>query len=445
MVEVIVGLCIFAMLSVYFLASMMSASKEINFSGEHIDAMILSQKIGEDILEEVTLNPYGLETLGITSSKGSRHDVVDGSSIFFSFIEDRAAPWGIIEPTRDGMIDKRMPMYDAVKKFQFSASGDRLAKSGDHEDRNLIACNIDFFWEAKTGRGEFNSEFQLFSPVSLKKVDLSGKFDEAALDARIPDEVFNSPGKSVGELATEIGENQQTILAIGRIALICNDFSYSSYFNDMKNKIALGNQKLQYVSASGSPDEYFNLTLEMARNWYELGKSSYQVIAYLEPHFDELMKSGKFVNSLKGGFNPISFQHNLMSFTILYEYFVASMVQSRYYYHNLLNPAIVKYKGARVQQQVILKLLDLYRVISVFKSRTGGMAEYRTYVAKIREWARNRNPFLERTMGFEQKLMQNQSDWMTRFPNLSRINDSTGTKIPAILDFIRRQTNAAFN
>jgi hypothetical protein len=445
MVEVIVGLCIFAMLSVYFLVSMMSASKEINFSGEHIDAMILSQKVGEDILEEVSLNPYGLETLGIASSKGVRHDVVDGSSIFFSYIEDRAAPWGYIEPTRDGMIDNRMPMYDAVKKFQFSISGDHLAKSGDHEDRNLVACKIDFFWEAKTGRGEYNSEFQLFSPVSLKKVDLSGKFDEASLDARIADEVFNFPEKSIGELATEIGENQQTILAIGRISLVCSDFAHSSYFKDMKNRIALGNQKLQYVSASANPDQYFKLSLELAKNWYEIGKSSYQIIAFLEPHFDELMKSGKFIDSLKGGFNQISFQHNLMSFIVLYEYFVASMVQSRYYYHNLLNPAIVKYKGARAQQQVILKLLDLYRVISAFKSRPGGMSEYRTFVAKIRDWAKNRNPFLERTMAFEQKLMMNQSDWMARFPNLSRINDSMGTKIPAILDFISKQTNSAFN
>ncbi len=442
LVEITIGFTIFTLIGIYFLSYTMSASKEIALSGDHINAVILSQKVGEDLLEEIAINPYGLKTLGVPNAAGQKYDVVDGSSIFFSYIEDRAAPWGIIEPTQDGMIDNRMPMYETVKKFRFGVYGDRLAKSGDHEDRNLVACNVDFFWEAGTGRGEFNTAFQAFAPVTLKKVSPGDEIDEAAIDARIPDEVFGVPGRTIGEIAAVTGENQQTILALGRISLICNDFSYSSYFADQKNTIARGYQRLQGLSAAGNPGEYFATSYELAKAWYDMGKSCYRIVAYLAPHFAELQSQGKFDSSLGLGFSPITFQHHMMSYQLIYEYFVTSIVQARYYYYNLLRPEIVRYKGNRVQQEVILRLIDLYRLTAVIATRPGGMAEYRDFLNRIENVATNRNPFLARMITHEQRLLQNRNEWFEHFPNLARIESLVGGKMPGILDFIERQTVA---
>jgi len=320
--------------------------------------------------------------------------------------------------------------------------GDRLAKSGDHEDRNLVACNIDFFWAASTGRGEFKTGFHVFAPVTLKKVAAGDGIDEAAIDSRIPAEVFGAPGKSIGELAGITGENQQTVIALGRISLICNDFSYSSYFAEQKNKIATGYRRLQSLSAAGNPDAYYNQSLELAKAWYDLGKSSYQIVAFLGPHFAELQNQGKFDNSLGVGFSPITFQHHLLSYRMIYEYFVNSMVQARYYYYNLLRPEIVRYKGNRVQHQVILRLIDIYRLTAVICTRPGGMAEYQDFLNRVRDLSRNRNPFMERMISHEQKLLQNRSKWLEHFPNLARIDNMLSARIPEIMEFIDRQTVA---
>jgi len=210
LVEITIGFAILTAISAFFISFMTASSKEISFSSDHFNAVVLSQKISEDLLEEMALNPYGLETLGIDETIKSKHDVVDGSSVFFSFIEDRSEPWGLIEPAKDGMINSSMqPLYNSVKKFKFGVSGSRLAKSGDHEDRNLVACNVDFFWQTQTGKGAYNSSFDLFSPVSAKKVTLGVSLNEAEIDARIPAEVYMRPTQKLVNLQRPLAKTSR--------------------------------------------------------------------------------------------------------------------------------------------------------------------------------------------------------------------------------------------
>ncbi len=440
LVEITIGFAILTAISAFFISFMTASSKEISFSSDHFNAVVLSQKISEDLLEEMALNPYGLETLGIDETIKSKHDVVDGSSVFFSFIEDRSEPWGLIEPAKDGMINSSMqPLYNSVKKFKFGVSGSRLAKSGDHEDRNLVACNVDFFWQTQTGKGAYNSSFDLFSPVSAKKVTLGVSLNEAEIDARIPAEVYMRPTQTVGELATTIGENVEAILAVGRISLISRDFINSQFYRDAKEKIKGLLAKLSTLPPEET-EEMFETRLQLAKTWYELAKVCFQIVSYLEPHFATLQLQGKFDGSSGSGFNPISFQQNLMSVRIIYEYFVGSIVQARYYYYLLLEPDMVALKGNKAQMQIIQKLIDIYRVTAILPVRPQGMSEYRSFLDRVHALSVNRNPFLNRMVNHELKLVENRKNWLEHYPNLGRIDELVAGKMPGVLAFIKART-----
>ena len=77
LVEITIGFAILTAISAFFISFMTASSKEISFSADHFNAVVLSQKISEDLLEEMALSPYGLETLGIDETIKSKHDVVE--------------------------------------------------------------------------------------------------------------------------------------------------------------------------------------------------------------------------------------------------------------------------------------------------------------------------------------------------------------------------------
>ncbi len=444
--EVIIGIAILLVLATIYLTFVSSASKEIQFSGDHLNSVVIAQKITEDMIEELALNPFGLETLGLDATAGSPQEIVDGKSVFFSMIEDSKAPFGIIDKMSDGAIVPDMqPLYDTVKRFRFSATGERLADSGETEDRNLVQSNILLQWQTKTGKGQFDTAIQLFSPVTKKKVSLGVLMDEAAIDSRIPAEVFYKPGKTIGELATEIGENDKTILALGRISLISRDFATSDSFRNFKNKVK---QLKLRVESTPSIDhgKRFLLIRELAKTWYSMGKNCFQVVAYLEPQFKILQTEGKFGSINSGtGFNPLSFQQDLFNFRIIFEYFSGCMEHARFHYNQLLAKDLVNYKGGKTQLQIIQKLMDIYRIVAILPTRPGGMAEYKDFLERIRKFSDGRNPFLYRLATFEKLLLNSPTEWKNRYPNLEGIHQMIAVRVPEILAFIKTQTISAIS
>ncbi|HOT29305.1 MAG TPA: hypothetical protein PLU72_14050 [Candidatus Ozemobacteraceae bacterium] len=443
LVEILVGLGILAVIGTMLVSTLRSGRKEIQFSSDHLNAIILSQKVFEDLIEEMAMNPYGLETLGVEGTSPVPQEITDGRSVFFSYIEDRREPWGFIDPVADGSIGPQMkPLYDDIKKFKFGLSGNRIAPPGNGEDSNLVMCRLGFSWQTQTGKGEFESTCQLFSPAEEKKADLAAAVDEPALDARIPAEVYSRPGKTIPELATEIGENVETIRALGRIALLTQDFVDSEGFRRQKEKIAEAKQRLSLTPAT-SLDTQYEYRLTLARLWYDLAKRCFQVVAYLVPAFNELKQQGRFTAGTGSGFDPMALQGQLQSYRIIYEHFAGSLIQSRYYYYSLLESDLSQYKGGKRQLQTLQKLMDIYRVVAILPTRPQGAQEYRSFLERMKTLGRGRNPFLVRLVDQELVFVQSPSQWYDRLPNLKRIAAILQDQIPGILGFIREKSNAA--
>ncbi|MFZ2960239.1 MAG: hypothetical protein WA705_25435 [Candidatus Ozemobacteraceae bacterium] len=443
LLELVGGMAILAIVSASFIMYLQNAIKESQFSGEHLTALILSQKVIEDVNEEMFINPYGFETLGIDGSSSGQMEVVDGKSIFFSYLEDKKAPWGKIDPQQDGMISTAMsPLYDTVKNFHFKALGERLQKTGVGEKRNIISCNLEFNWKAKTGTGKFSNSCLFFSPITVKKSDLSLAVDEAGVDARIPEEFYGAKGKSLADIANSSGEPVELVTALGRVALITNDFLNSPMYSKTMDNIKILKTKLQNVSA-GLYDEIFNYRLMVAQAWYELAKSSYQVIAYLEPTLTKFAQGNSFQKIGQASVDPIAFQTALFNYKIIYGTFTGSLIQARYFFYTLIQQDIATYKGGKKQLQVLQKLFDLYRVAAIIPTRPEGMNEYKSFLLRLDKYSEGRNPFLNRMVKQEFVFLTDKSGWMERFPNLKQLDFVLNDKIPAILSFIKQKTTDA--
>ncbi|MBF0410149.1 MAG: hypothetical protein HQM10_22585 [Candidatus Riflebacteria bacterium] len=441
--EIMIGLAIFGAIGASFLAFMGFSTKDLQFSSDHFSAVVYSQKIMEDIKEEVAVNPNAFEALGIGETSSSYQNLIDAQSVFFSHLQDAKEPWGKIDPMVDGQISSEMKaLYKSAKDFQFKVTAKPLADSGNTAERNLMNCNLEFKWETKTGKGKVTTNCLYFTPITPKLTDLSLLVDEAAIDARIPADFLNQPGRSLLELAAEKGVSFESLRALGRMAIITEDFVTSDFIDKRKKEVA--NLKAALDSTpSDKIDIIYDYRIKIAQSWYSLAKACYQIVAYLQPLFSVIQAdiTANHIGPNKIGL--IRFQQSAYFFRVMYDYFVGSIIQARYHYYSLLEDKIAAYKGGRIQLQIMEKVFDLYRIAAVIPTRPQGMSEFKSFLSRMDEFADGRNPFLSRMIKQELVYLDTPQLWMKKFPNLERISKQVTEDIPGILNFISNTAEQA--
>jgi len=444
LVEVMIGVVIFSVVSISYITFLSHSIGESTFSSEYFSTLKIKKKVMEDFMEEVAVNPYGFEMLGVPESTNQYTEVVDGSTVHFSGLEDQQKPYGKIDPGAENSINSKvMPLYEIVKKFKFRAQAQRLEKSGDGEKRNLVKCNLDFRWDAKTGKGLYESSCAFFSPVTAKKSDIALTIDEALIDSRIPKECFNDPTKSLLQIANERSSTLEAVTALGRIALITEDFMKSQYYTKQMKAIEKLKQNLALVP-DNRPEQEFAVRLGIAQAWYDLAKTCYQIVVYLEPCFAILQSQN--VDALKTGtknLSPFRVQQAMFDYRIIYEYFSGCIVQARYYYYSLIEKDLALYKGGKKQLQVLQKLMDLYRIVTLLPGVSNGMNQYKTFLTRLDGFTEGRNPYLQRMVRQELIYLQDPAGWLEKLPNLKRISLIVKDKVPQILAFIKARTDDA--
>ncbi|MBF0545946.1 MAG: prepilin-type N-terminal cleavage/methylation domain-containing protein [Candidatus Riflebacteria bacterium] len=84
LVELSIGMALLMLLAVIFFTLVKGGARESVLSSEHFTEAMLSQKVTEDLIEEVELNPYGISTLGMDESAPlTSSPVIDGGAPFF--------------------------------------------------------------------------------------------------------------------------------------------------------------------------------------------------------------------------------------------------------------------------------------------------------------------------------------------------------------------------
>ncbi|NLI76721.1 MAG: type II secretion system protein [Candidatus Riflebacteria bacterium] len=436
MTELMIGVSIFAGLTLAFLLSVRATTREIDFSADYFMSILVAQKVGEDLMEETTLNPFALESSGVESPSGITSRLVDGGSVHFSFLEDRAAPWGRIDPGVDGLLSADVqPLYAQVRDFRLRTRARRLASDQAVPDRNLLAVSTEVQWKNQADGRKYESEFQVFSPVTGKKFDETLDvgtlpLTPAALEEETARFFYHLSAEDLKAKIAQSQGDEKAIFELGKVHFLCKGFMQSEYYRKTMQEITTLKKNL----ASPSGQDLYGTHVALAARWYDLAKTAYRLAFYLERSFDRLMAHPAGLPGGVEGIDQSRLAQCMANFSIIYELFVGGLVQTRSNYLKLLEPGFAA-KGGKRQQQIILRLLDIHRILGINPNYPQGLPDYRVFIDQIRTFSEGRLPFLARFMDDERVLAKDPKALLARYPNLKSIHALLADRMPRVLAF----------
>ncbi len=427
LMEVMIGLFILAFIVAGFLMGLRSAKKEVEFSDKHVAVLLCSQKVIEDLMEEIWLNPLGFQTLGIEQSTPAPTPIVDGQSVFFTNLEAGNAAGTRSPSSRKDVISPDVkPLYHQVEDLHLAVTAERLAPAVDDRlESNLYHGDIAFFWNSPRGKGQGDLEALFFSPVTPKKFTPGTYVDPSATDS------------SYTAILNSAGGRSKLLRNLGDVYQACRSFLQSDFYTRSFREI----KRLKQVSRDGQyPSKaLYECHLKLAGVWYELARRSLNFLISVAPAMNEFA-SEYTPGSLGAAFSSDSSQLNaiLRDFRLIYETLVSSILQARANYQFLVSPPMAKFKGIRMQYHLIARTMDLYRVLMVTPTHRYGLPEYRYFLEQLDRFATGRSPVLQRMVAHELANSQNLDQVLNRLPNLKQLDVLFTQKMRPVLGFIRQ-------
>lgn len=398
LIEILIGIALFLVLMVCFLTIIRGGTRESALSSDHFTSSMLTQKVIEDILEELDLNPLGFSSLGIDESSPLMPTaVVDGNTPFFNCVEDRTAPWGKINAQNEGTIDNTFePLYGQVKNFLVSAVGKKIpVKSSNPENLHLVETSVQFDWKAKVGKGSTLAMCQLFAPIGVKPASISFSFNQPDLEDEIANTFFGNPGNPLSKLITDTGANYQTVLSLGIIHFGTKGFINSNGLKTFMDAVA--NAKTKAALSYPNKAEEAQAKQNLAKAYFDLGNTCFQMtyslaseVVYLKDHCEKADLGEQLSDDTD------AFATGLENYRRLMATFIDASEKSRYTYSLLLDPSLTGARGVKQQMFVVRRLLDLHRILAVISEKPSGLSEYKTFLSDLGKAFEGRNPYLSR-------------------------------------------------
>ncbi len=445
LVEILIGVGLLVVLLGIFLTIMRGGSSESRLSSDHFTSAMLSQKVVENMIEEVDLNPWGMEALGIEeSSPLTLSPIVDGATVFFKSVEDRRPPWGKIDGQSEGIIDSTYaPLYFQVRPFRVSASGKRLSfDTSTPEHQHLISAGVEMNWDTKIGAGKTDAGCHLFSPIGPKPATISFLIDPQQLERDIAYHFFNSPGEPVPQLVAESGADYQTITHLGRLYTGTSGFLNSPVLQKHLDEVALRKTK-----ASGP----FGSKLDEYKAWQNLGSACFDLAGLC---FAATYVMATDARSLENACSPTQvgdaladdpdpFLAGLRNYLKIVKTHSEACRMAIHAYRKLLNPDLSGARGVKQQMFVICRLLDLYRVLAADTANSSALSQYRTFLEDLRKETDGRNQHLNRLLVQEKDLAQSSADLIRQHGFLQPIDLVTGKAVPVVQGIIAQYAATA--
>lgn len=441
LLEVMFGLLIFAGIGATFFMVIRSASQESNFSGSYFSGILLSQKVAEDIIEEFNVNPFANETLMIKDIK--TRNIVDGGSVFFLAFEDTRPPWGVIDSATDGGItQKHEPLYSQLKGFNLTTSIENGMVSGTKPDQNLQQVNLLTNWKNYQGSGKFFRQLVVFAPRTTKSYSdplANIKFTSTQIDEKINTLLGGSPANEQLLMATinSMGSNKKILEGFSLAQTIGSSYLNSKYVKDLKKDC---NDLLSEIGFAKDRLKEAELRSQLAARWYELAKSSFNAVSSIAKIMGKIADNPGAGATLRLINKPL-YHQTLKDFKLIYRYFLDSMVTSRYHYHKLITPQMTDFAGSKSQQRVMLRILDMYRILAIAPGYSGGEDEYKNFIIRAKEMNSWRNQYLFRLFDQERSLAENKTQLIEKFPNLAVIDEILNQDVSRMIAFINKELN----
>ncbi len=433
LLEVMVGFFIFSAVALLFFTVVGSSSKESAFSVNHFSAIMVGQKAAEDIMEEYQQNPYADESLALNSSIATKNSLIDGGSVFFMAIEDTRPPWGKIESAKDGGINSTQePLYSQMKGFTLSTKAlSEAPEEFESERENLRQISLCVDWKNSSDQGKTQKTFYVFAPRQSKKLadpltslNFSDLGFEDELKALLPSGL--DAGKSFAEAISELSPSEKARFQLDAVRIVGKGFAESELVQRMTKEIRLCKEKLGFVK---DPESEFRQRLQLAKYCYQLARMSLSVVAattqLAETSPAEVARlSEEDANEM------------YLNLKVVYYMFLDSMLAARYYYQSLLGGKMAAITGQKTQQQLIYRLIDIYRILVFAPEHDKGKKEYEGFIARVKEMSAWRNQFLYRFVEQEKKLLEDFPKMLEKFPNLTPVNLALNKQMPKLLEIV---------
>ncbi|MBF0406296.1 MAG: type II secretion system protein [Candidatus Riflebacteria bacterium] len=441
LVELVIGMGLLLLLAVIFFTLIKGGTRESALSSDHFTGAMLSQKVTEDLIEELGINPYGIQTLGLDETAPlTPTQVIDGSVPFFKTTEDSKPPWGKIDDLTEGTINNKvLPLYNQVRTFQLSGSGKRMQTiSAAPENQHLIDSAIRFDWTAKAGKGYADSRCHFFSSSGPKPVEVTLLYDQAQLEKEIAYSFFNSPGDSLTNLVSTTGANYQTVLSLGIIHHTTLGFINSNGLDKYLQEVKNAKNKVTSFSFSDKAEEY-QAKQNLARAYFDLGNACFMLTYLIATEVARL--EGKCETTDLGYMLtafPENFTSGLKNYIKIYNTYQDSLESSCQAYLSLLQPGISGAKGLKQQLSVILRLMEIHQIIAVNPDIPGGLSRYNTYLEALKTSMQGRNQYLHRYALQEKTFAVSNTLLVEKHPFLQRIQEVTSGSVPIIREILKK-------
>ena len=447
LLEITIGMGLLIVLIGFFLLILRGSSRESALSSDHFTGAMLSQKVVEDLMEEVDLNPHGLSALGIEESAPlSPTPVVDGAAPFFKQIEDRNQPWGRIEGQQEGTIDSSyVPLFNLVRSFRVSAQGKRLAPSGSTpEYRHLIESGVRFDWNPKAGTGNMSAGCRLFAPVGAKPASAALNVPENLVDGVIANEFFEEPGQSPAKLIADSGADAQTVRRLALVQVFTRGVIEAPGFQQAIASAQQAELKLQGPFATKLAE--YEARQEHAKAAFDLANSCFLACHLLATDVALLKNACTEANLGTILYHrPEEFTVGLRNYGKLYETWRRSVAIARKGYLDLLSPNLAGTRGGKQHLFVIRRLLDLFRIVACDPAQPAGLSQYRLFLANLQKAVDGRNPYLFRTLQQEVSFCDSVTSLAAKHPFLTRVQLVTDRAMPACSAILEQFANLMNN
>jgi hypothetical protein len=231
------------------------------------------------------------------------------------------------------------------------------------------------------------------------------------------------------------GGNPDALNNLAEMAKIAGSFFSSDFYKTSIKKIK--ELKDEAVSLPYPSRRLYDCHAKMAKTWLELAKVNLQFLFVLEPCLSWLVanKNASLGSSLSGA-NQQNLEKIIRDVSMLFSTFTSSIRQAEANYRFLISEQMAGYEGPRTQYHLLAQIIDLNRVLALLPNFPTGYKNYMKLIDYIKEFARERNPALERFVNSE---LQNSGveSMIKDIPNLVLLHDFFNAKVKPAIEYIQ--------
>jgi prepilin-type N-terminal cleavage/methylation domain-containing protein len=434
LIETMIAILVLSLVALMFYSGVQSARNEITFGAEHFTALLLTQKVLEDCIQEMEVNPNGLGTLGLDNNDPAAVSIVDGGSVFFTNLEDRTPPWRKIEGGAGEHLDENFgPLYAQSKDFKIKANAVRLTT-----DSNMSQVNVEISWKTKVGKGIMPMNCLVYSPVLPKKTSAAFTVDPALLERFICRRLFLCPPMSMPTIVSTYGGDPQTIETYGKLAYGVESLLQSTYY--LKTMMLLDKNEKTIQSLMGSPKTktFYTLVNTVASDNYQIARLAFNSLLTLQPYVEKAINEydgshlGPYLWEPKNRHYASSCLKEYMTIANL---FVERLFFAKNYYEMLIQKDLAEFQDTRRLQLNLIRVMDLYKILFLIPSSPIQETQFVKFFRHVKEFAGGRNPALVRLAQQTIEFSADKQVLLNRNPNLKPVFEVIG-KLPDYAAFI---------